>query len=312
MGRTLLGNPPSTVARVKDPMVFAGLCRSQRVACPETRLEPPGPDGGEAGFPADWLVKRAGGAGGAHVRPARADDGPAPGRYFQRRVEGRSLSALFLADAGRARILGFSATWPADRAGSQDGGGQDGGRQDEGRHGGAVPYLFGGAVGPVSVPADGFVRLRTWLDDLVAACGLRGLNGADLIEAEDGALWLVEINPRPCATIDLFDRRKGPSLLAAHVEACQGRLRAPRLEATTARALQVLYAGRPLRVPEGLDWPDWSADRPPPGSEIPRGAPICTIFATGAGPDEARAALAARAEAILGGLAPGGPDARCA
>ena len=203
-------------------------------------------------------------------------------------VVGRGLSVLFLADAGRARVLGLSEAWFAG----------DGSRP-------------GGAMGPVTLPASSFAELRAWLDDLTAASGLRGLNTAEIVAAEDG-LHLRGLAPVPGRGLDLFDRRKGPSLLAAHVEACQGRLRAPRLEAAGLRGMQVLYADGTLRLPEGFDWPDWAADKPAPGCGFVPGEPVCTVFATAESAEALRRVLDSRASAILSRLEPGGPDARCA
>ena len=287
-GRVLLGNPPAVQARIKDPASFAALCAERGVAHPETRIEP-SPEA--AGWPGDWLVKQRGASGGAHVRTAGAAEQAAPGRYFQRRIAGRSLSALFLADGGRARIVGFSALRTAG-------------------HSGAPPYLFGGAVGPIRLRPDVFARLRLWLDDLVADSGLRGLNSADLI-VSDRQPWLIEINPRPGATLELFDRRKGPSLLAAHIEASRGRLPSWRLETPGVRAMKVLYAEAPVSVPADLAWPDWSADRTPGGRLVPSGAPLCTLFATGANLDEAEAMLAQRSAVLSSALASQGlPEGR--
>src|SRR5215216_628167 len=54
----LIGNDAQTVARIKDPIAFAQLCRECGVPHPEISLKAPAKD------PADWLVKRRGGAGG--------------------------------------------------------------------------------------------------------------------------------------------------------------------------------------------------------------------------------------------------------
>jgi len=60
---TLLGNAADTVARIKDPLTFAAICRAANIPHPETSRAPPADRTG-------WLVKRAGGAGGLHVRAA--------------------------------------------------------------------------------------------------------------------------------------------------------------------------------------------------------------------------------------------------
>ena len=49
---------------------------------------------------------------------------------------------------------------------------------------------------------------------------LAGLNSVDFLVADD-AVWLLEINPRPGATLDIFEP-DGGSLFALHVQACGG------------------------------------------------------------------------------------------
>ena len=54
-----------------------------------------------------------------------------------------------------------------------------------------------------------------WLSGLADRAGLLGLCSADFIRSEDG-YWLVEINPRPGATLDIFDSPEAP-LMEAHL-----------------------------------------------------------------------------------------------
>ncbi|MGZ3327833.1 MAG: ATP-grasp domain-containing protein [Xanthobacteraceae bacterium] len=124
---TLFGNGPAVVARTKDPLAFARLCDDCGVAHPDTSLARP-PD------PTDWLAKRQGGAGGRHIRSAADGDGVGGTFYFQRRVDGVPVSALFLADGHRAMVLGFSAQWSAPTP--------------------TQPFRYGGAVHPAALEAE--------------------------------------------------------------------------------------------------------------------------------------------------------------
>jgi predicted ATP-grasp superfamily ATP-dependent carboligase len=45
-----------------------------------------------------------------------------------------------------------------------------------------------------------------------------------------------------------------------------------------------------------IDWPDWIADRPQPGTDIRAGAPICTVLASSEAPSDARRLCLARAQ----------------
>src|SRR5262245_28756250 len=77
----LLGNAPEIVARLKDPLGFAALCRAAAIPHPDTSLTTPQD-------PSGWLIKRTGGAGGQHIRSAGNGHLAGEGAYYQRRVAG--------------------------------------------------------------------------------------------------------------------------------------------------------------------------------------------------------------------------------
>jgi predicted ATP-grasp superfamily ATP-dependent carboligase len=267
----LIGNAPDVVARTKDPNALADLCRTLGIPHPDISFERPTDADG-------WLTKRWGGAGGQHVAHIVHDAAP-PGRYFQRRLPGTPVSAMILADGSHAAVLGFSTQWASPTA--------------------AQPYRFGGAVAPADVEPVMADVVAQAIRRLVAAVPLVGLNSADFLVDAD-RFWLLEINPRPGATLDIFAPEDG-SLFALHVDACRGVLAPERGPLTRARASAIVYAEQDIRVPP-LDWPDWTADRPHTGSTIHAGEPLCTVLASAATPDEARRLVARRSEAILSSM----------
>jgi uncharacterized protein len=258
-GRRLFGNPPEVVAAVRDPEWFFPLLRRLGIEYPGVRTtRPVNPNG--------WLVKDPGGAGGAHVRPAGPSEAPA-GAYYQRLEPGRTLSVLFAADGRRARILGVNRQWTASA-----------------RPG--LPFLYGGAIGGVTLPGRLERALRAKLDRLVEACGLRGINGLDFIL--QGDRWLVlELNPRPTATLELYDPDYPQGLFRWHVRACGGVL--PRRPATlrATRAHAVVYANVAGRTNAAPGLPAWCRDVPMPGTQFAPGDPVCTVHASA--PNAARA-----------------------
>ncbi len=262
--RPLLGNTPATIRSIKQPRRLAALLARLDIPHPEmdetTRVGRVSRASGvtHRAHPTDWLIKRAGASGGAHIRPGNAR--LRRGDYRQRRVAGQSLSALFLADGRRACLVGCNQTWhdASDPARS---------------------YTYGGALSlaPYQVPGAVRAALPGILDRLVEASGLVGLCGVDLI-VDARHWWLIEINPRPPATMELHEPDTG--LLALHLDAVRGRL--PNHPPTSAGCSghAILYAPRRLHVPE-YDWPDWISDRPVPGSLIGAGHPVCTLHASG-------------------------------
>ena len=261
-GRRLCGNHPAVVAAVRDPECFLPLLDRLGIDHPDTRRTAPSVSAG-------WLVKDPGGAGGAHVRVAARRRARA-GAYYQRFEPGRSLSALFLADGRRALILGFNEQWttPARR----------------GR-----PFLYGGAVGGIDLPPDVERDVRARLDALVAATGLVGLNGLDFLLHGRG--WLaLEVNPRPTATMELYDADYAGGLFEWQLRACAGVLPARPAPPRAARAHAIVYALADTRVTSPL--PRWCRDLPRRGDRFAAGQPICTVHA--AAPDPARAAALVR------------------
>jgi predicted ATP-grasp superfamily ATP-dependent carboligase len=120
-----------------------------------------------------------------------------------------------------------------------------------------------------------------------------GLNSLDFLVSE-GGFWLLEVNPRPGATLDIFEPEHAPSLFALHVAACRGVLGpAPRLEC--ASATQILYAPCEIASTPRFAWPPWARDRQPAGSAVAEGDPFCTVVAGGATAADARRELAQRA-----------------
>lgn len=267
-GRTLYGNSPETLAHVRNPARFFPLLRRLGIPHPAVRLNPPPRPNG-------WLMKRPGAAGGTGVGPAGASS-PIRGDYYQRIEAGRSLSATFLADGRGATILGFNQQWTAPRSGR--------------------PYLYGGAVGGLTLRP----RLRHEIQDalgaLVAETGLVGLNGLDFLL--DRGRWLVlELNPRPTATFELYDPDYPGGLLQWHLRACRGELPPRAAVPRAARAHAVVHAASPS-VEASMRFPRWCRDLPTRGTRFAPGDPVCTVHATGPDSAAAMALLRGRLESF--------------
>jgi predicted ATP-grasp superfamily ATP-dependent carboligase len=274
----LRGNTAATVATVKDERRFAALLARLGLPHPEIAARPARLDG--------WLRKERGGSGGTHVQDAPGHPAEAGGRsYFQKRARGTPVSALFVANGSEARIIGFSEQWTAPAA--------------------AAPFRYGGCAGPLALAPRLAAEIAEACSALTIAAGLVGLNSLDLLIAGD-AFTVLELNPRPGATLDLFDAPPLPPLWRWHRDGAAGRLPAAGslAMALPPRAAAVVYAPRPLRVPRAIAWPGWVSDRPPPLSTIDAEEPVCTVLAAGDSVAAARAAAAARADAILRALEP--------
>jgi uncharacterized protein len=264
----VFGNGAETVKRAKDPHALAQLCDTIGISHPTVLLAPPDD-------PEEWLVKRRGGAGGAHIRAATATSSASRDRYFQRRVAGENISALFVANGKEARIIGFSVQWRAPTEGS--------------------PFRYGGAAGPIDVGAALAREIECAVAGIASELCLVGLNSADFIVSAH-ATWLIEINPRPGATLDVFEPDEG-SLLEVHIAGCEGRLMPP-LTYSGCKSAEIVYARCDLISHEKRNWPDWAVDRPSPGTRVAAGEPLCTALASGATVDFARICANHRAQNI--------------
>jgi predicted ATP-grasp superfamily ATP-dependent carboligase len=265
----LLGNSAGTVIKLTDPAGFAAMC---------DRLDVPHPEIQQSAAPAgDWLEKRIGGAGGGHVRPAQPGKPPGRGRYLQRRIEGRPASALFLADGQNCHVLGFSEQW-ADPAPGQ-------------------PFRYCGAVRPACIDPAQATAIAGAIARLVPEIGVVGLNSADFLLRDDG-FDLLEINPRPGATLDIYADAEG-KLFDLHVQACRGRMPSRAPEFGRAAAAMIVYVPRACTLPQTFDWPEWAADRQPAGIAVEADGPLCTVRAEADDAETARAHVRQRAAAVL-------------
>lgn len=246
----LAGNNGETVRRVKDPEIFAAECAALGIPHPELRLAPP-PD------PENWVVKTAGAAGGSHIRRANGETFET-GRYYQRFIPGKSVSALFIGDGKKAKIVGFSRQWVSPAPGA--------------------PFRYGGAVRLRRFDRRQAAVIAGWLNELTRSFSLKGLCSADFIRWGE-RIHLMEINPRPGATLDIFDSPEAP-LIEAHLRACRGEsYRLPRF--ADAMASSIAYAARPVDAFPAIEWPEWVADRQSAGTRLEAGDPVCTVFARG-------------------------------
>ena len=279
----LLGNVPSVVERVKSREVFFTELARLSIPHPRTVIDPAAAGSG-------WLAKRQGGAGGSHVvtshvvtshvaAASTARRRSAKGRiYFQEKVEGRPVSAFFAGTGTSARVLGFSEQWAAPTS--------------------RAKWRYGGAARPAELSQDLEARLTHTVECVAQCFDLKGLGSADfLVNGED--FYLLEINPRPGATLDIFDSEAEP-LLRIHLEAVlDNRLPTALRNLQEATASAIVYATEPITMSQSMIWPDWTADRPRIGERIDKDRPICTVWARSRTKVEARRLVDERIESIL-------------
>jgi predicted ATP-grasp superfamily ATP-dependent carboligase len=304
----LLANRGPVVASCKNPQHFAAVCAAEGLVTPE--LAPPG-----CTSPGPWLAKRTGATGGSHVRPSDPANSRGRGTYWQRWIAGLPVSLLFLATDTGAAPLGVHHQCLAPTAGA--------------------PFRFGGVVAAPDLDP----RARSALSDaarrLTHRFGLRGLNGLDALW--DGqTLWLLEINPRPPASLALHAGAVRGRLLQAHIEcfaarASRNRAGADRYsgagdplqqcESAPQRAgaageprtdeppwqgrdglnpgMAVVYASRLLSIPADFRFPPGCHDRPTLPRTFAAGEPVCSVQVAAGGVEKLRTLIGILRERLL-------------
>ena len=276
----LIGTQADAMRRLRDPQVFFDFLDAHDIEHPAVRMTAPQDA-------AAWLVKDAHGCGGWHIRRA-SEPGAVPlaaadrHRYFQREVPGRPMSATFVANGSDAAVLGFNQLIVRPLAGR--------------------PCVFCGAVGPVSLPAVVAARVTAAVRAIAAEFSLRGLGSLDFM-LDGEAVDVLEVNPRPPASMALYASRRG--VVAAHIRACiQGVL--PHWPAQAANdpvhGTEVVFAPRRLWLDEAaakrLATHGDRHDLPAVASAFEAGDPLCSVSADGADPDAVRALLARGRDAV--------------
>jgi predicted ATP-grasp superfamily ATP-dependent carboligase len=314
-GRKLLGCPPETLERVRDPARLGASLRAAGLAYPATFAASDAPQRAErtsstfaardaAGPPERtsstfatrgargraersrrWLRKPVRGGGGRGVREWRG--GALRGEVVvQEHISGLACSAAAVADGRSATVLGVSEQLIGHRGF---------GARGYGWCGNLVPPRLGDTQRRALAAA-----ARAICSHLALAFGLRGLFGVDLVWDGERA-WVVEVNPRPTGSLECVEAAHDVGVFAAHLDGCAGRLPsiAPAQAPRRAAGKAILFATRDVRVGDTRDWPARDIrDVPHPGERIAAGAPTCTLVSVQKSPDAVFADLEARAAAL--------------
>jgi len=300
--RPLAGNSGTTVRRVREAAILGPALQAAGLRFPETHAAP-------AGLPTDgsFLVKPRASAGGRGIRrwtvaeaaTHRDREPAAAARVWQRFVAGVPLAAAYVIQAGSAVLLGVSRQLVGEVWCN------------------ARPFAYCGSIAlPIEqlpgITVDQLARIGTLL---AGSFGLMGVVGADLVMDSAGHITLIEVNPRPTASLELIERAHGSSIAGLHLAACGYAPTSPQATfvATPAHwSKAILFAPRDLasddRLIASLDqmsaawsgsdgWPAL-ADIPQPGQTIESGSPFITIFARGESADDSHARLLDRTQAV--------------
>ena len=297
----LFGNPREVLQKVRDPFWLERTLRThdlpalrvQSVRSLDALVRAPGSsDEGVQATGERWLLKPTRGGGGARIAVWTGQPLPTVERFhLQEQRLGTPMSALFVASPENVELIGACEQLIGPSAGAP------------------TEFGYAGSIGPIAVSDQTRELLQRLGDTLTREAQLRGLFGIDFILA-DNIPWLVELNPRYTASVEVLERALGRALLADHVAACQSRSATVREQPILNRIIGklIVYATSDLTAPplESLFEPDGHtpespliADIPAPGSCIATGWPICTVFAEARSVPECITRLATRRQSVL-------------
>lgn len=299
-GRTLWGNPPAVLRRVRNPFIVADEFRRRGFAVPNGANRVGGhlkrTVGNTGGAPrtTGWLLKPRASGGGHGIRRWRPGDVIPRGSYLHQQVDGVPGSIVFVAAAGRAIPLGVSRQLIGEVAF------------------GASGYRYCGSLMDPADPTFGvssrlFAAAAALADAAADAFGLVGVNGIDFI-VQDDVPYPIEINPRWSSSMELVERAGGVCVFAAHAAACDGgvsslnELRPHYNFRAVGKA--IVFARHDVTMGDTRAWVGDAdmADVPCPGDRIAAGWPVCTVFAEGHDATACHAALAERAARVYAQL----------
>ena len=292
----LVGNPPDVLAQVRDFRQLQAWVQRCGLRTPATlsrqefaRQRPAG----------RWLAKPKKSAAGLGIYELDGNRGVPPRHIAQQRIDGQPGSCVFLStqDPARCQILGTTEAIVVDTAPAMD-------------HGAEVTpeFVYRGSIA-AGIRDESLKSLLDLGDEVTRRAGIRGLWCVDFVQGDD--CFVLEINPRWSASMELFERQQFVSLLPYHLRACENGLPGharQQIDQWLARGLsptapapspvvwgkRIVYSPTTLLVDNALietlkqcqtpgggsaaAWP-LLADIPSPGGRILRGHPLCTVFA---------------------------------
>jgi predicted ATP-grasp superfamily ATP-dependent carboligase len=301
--RPLLGNKGDLLRTVRDTMLLQEWCGQLGFNFPETKLcDGTHPREGE------WLHKTGQGGNGSGVSREPGGLPPRSSGFWQRFIPGTPGSAIFVGDKLQCitrQLIGVDPLNPPPPYSGEGLGEGDERYEVVGIHTSAEEpspspsqstgrginnFQYCGTLAPWKLPATVITDLTKLGQVLSTQYSLRGVFGIDFIY--DGErVWLIEVNPRVTAAVEVVERTTDNNLLSEHLAAFKVHSDPLRQITKPAAGKVIVYAKHPLTVSRQLSeklladaGPRHSpqlADIPNSDTTIAVGEPILTLLADG-------------------------------
>ena len=295
--RTLIGNSPEVLRVIRNPSCWIESFTHSGFSVPTTTRA-------FETVPTDssFLVKPILSAGGIGIEAwthEAADGPPREQHLWQQRVEGESFSATVIITPSQTTLIGIARQLIGEKV----------------FHSSAYHYC-----GSITAPFDSHLAhfMRTLADFLAERFGLLGAVGIDFVVDANRTPWIVEINPRPTASMELWERTGTFSLANEHFHSFGLQSPQPHMPQEIAVGSshvvswgKAIYfaahdfffsddAARLLRFtidPWNFETQPWraTADIPQENEHFRQGSPVLTFFACGTSHAACRELLTHRA-----------------
>ena len=290
----ILGFAPDHIQRIRDPNLWFQALHQAGLAVPRVVLPPERPPHGR------WLQKPVRSGGGREITEWIFGQIPGAEVYLQQFAPGLDASAVYIGAAGKSYLLGVS--W-----------------QSIGTEVSGTPaFQYSGSIGPIDMTPPVRNQLVAIGGIVAQQFGGIGLFGVDF-KLEGETVWPVEVNPRPTASVELYERAGLGSIFDWHWSACLGLPVEPIAE-TTLNAVKrftgvhgkrIVYWPGPGELIVGAEVFDrllagvqtgTLADIPSPATVLKQGDPLVTMFASGGDIETVRLALLANSQKLIADL----------
>ncbi len=204
-------NLPELVSSLCDRGLLQGMDRTSLLACrsieslrqlvhgtginfPESRDCKPRVD------PAKWIWKPYASSGGLGIRSA-VDTSDNPFGYWQKFIQGSSIGVYFVIFPDGPQYCGATESlsgedWP-----------------------GPKPMIYRGSLGPIDLPESYVSDLTELAMRIYSSTNYRGWLQMDLVETTDAQLYLLEINPRWTAGMEILRIAELTNMARLHLQA---------------------------------------------------------------------------------------------
>lgn len=261
----IIGNDAGTLQKARDWRNVHRVCSQQNIKVPRTV------DGHH------YIVKPRKSGGGIGIRRLSP-------YVIQELIKGEPYSVSFLGNGEKAQVLSVNE--------------QLIGREEFG----ARKFWYCGNITPGFPGEHADTDMEAMCTVMTHHFGLKGSCGIDFVVHPSGRPYVMEVNPRPQATLELLERVYGVNMVVLHENAVRGILDVSSTRPGTPRTWgkAIVYAEKDTIMPDTSEWLDysWIKDIPHPSELLLKSEPICTVLADGSDRDDCFEHLVHHSQAV--------------